>query len=340
MKADPRRPLPRRPAPFRRSSGTPGTDRRRGRRLRQAAPSVAGRVRCRGRRSSEPATSQLASFSALRGTRIRSSSRCGEQTAAGSQDASRSAASRSRPRRSRRSDRPSTAAVAAIVSGGTPGTVAAGTDHLDRDRSGQRKPQQVERQEAVPEGRADCSSSWLADEEAGEDRRRRRLVRRRAAVTLKLGKKLTLVNTATGAPLRAEALSTPAPSPRPSRASQHVLPTAAQRRHYGPERNSARACRPSPTARSTPRASSSRARSRPPTCPRRATRCAAAGCSPSGSQELKAPAQSDTKGAGSCSPKKVKPKSLQVFSRQFATMIEAGLSVVTALVILEQQTDD
>ncbi len=38
--------------------------------------------------------------------------------------------------------------------------------------------------------------------------------------------------------------------------------------------------------------------------------------------------------------KKVAPKSLQVFSRQFATMIEAGLSVVTALVILEQQTDD
>lgn len=38
--------------------------------------------------------------------------------------------------------------------------------------------------------------------------------------------------------------------------------------------------------------------------------------------------------------KKVKPKSLQVFSRQFATMIEAGLNVVGALVILEQQTDD
>jgi type IV pilus assembly protein PilC len=36
----------------------------------------------------------------------------------------------------------------------------------------------------------------------------------------------------------------------------------------------------------------------------------------------------------------VKPKSLQIFSRQFATMIEAGLSVVTALVILEQQTED
>ena len=39
-------------------------------------------------------------------------------------------------------------------------------------------------------------------------------------------------------------------------------------------------------------------------------------------------------------PKKVKPKSLQIFSRQFATMIDAGLSVVQSLVILEQQTDD
>jgi type IV pilus assembly protein PilC len=38
--------------------------------------------------------------------------------------------------------------------------------------------------------------------------------------------------------------------------------------------------------------------------------------------------------------KKIDPKSLQIFSRQFATMIEAGLNVVSALVILEQQTDD
>src|ERR671935_115046 len=38
--------------------------------------------------------------------------------------------------------------------------------------------------------------------------------------------------------------------------------------------------------------------------------------------------------------KKVKPKTLQVFSRQFATMIEAGLNVVSSLVILEQQTED
>jgi type IV pilus assembly protein PilC len=38
--------------------------------------------------------------------------------------------------------------------------------------------------------------------------------------------------------------------------------------------------------------------------------------------------------------KKVKPKSLQIFSRQFATMIEAGVNVVTALVVLEEQTDD
>jgi len=38
--------------------------------------------------------------------------------------------------------------------------------------------------------------------------------------------------------------------------------------------------------------------------------------------------------------KKVKPRSMQVFSRQFATMIEAGLNIVAALVILEEQTDD
>ena len=38
--------------------------------------------------------------------------------------------------------------------------------------------------------------------------------------------------------------------------------------------------------------------------------------------------------------KKVKPKSLQVFSRQFATMIDAGLNIVSALHILEQQTAD
>ena len=38
--------------------------------------------------------------------------------------------------------------------------------------------------------------------------------------------------------------------------------------------------------------------------------------------------------------KKVKPKALQVFARQFATMIGAGVSVVQALVTLEEQTDD
>jgi type IV pilus assembly protein PilC len=38
--------------------------------------------------------------------------------------------------------------------------------------------------------------------------------------------------------------------------------------------------------------------------------------------------------------KAIKPKSLQIFSRQFATMIEAGLNIVAALVILEEQTDD
>jgi len=45
-------------------------------------------------------------------------------------------------------------------------------------------------------------------------------------------------------------------------------------------------------------------------------------------------------GGNSAFSKAVKPKSLQVFSRQFATMIEAGMNVVSALVILEQQTTD
>jgi type IV pilus assembly protein PilC len=37
---------------------------------------------------------------------------------------------------------------------------------------------------------------------------------------------------------------------------------------------------------------------------------------------------------------RVKSKSLQIFARQFATMIEAGMNVVSALVVLEQQTND
>jgi type IV pilus assembly protein PilC len=47
-----------------------------------------------------------------------------------------------------------------------------------------------------------------------------------------------------------------------------------------------------------------------------------------------------TQAGGKKKHKKVKARSLQVFSRQFATMIDAGLSVVQSLVILEQQTDD
>jgi type IV pilus assembly protein PilC len=38
--------------------------------------------------------------------------------------------------------------------------------------------------------------------------------------------------------------------------------------------------------------------------------------------------------------KSVKAKSLQVFSRQFATMIDSGLNVVASLTILEEQTED
>src|ERR671936_2254934 len=38
--------------------------------------------------------------------------------------------------------------------------------------------------------------------------------------------------------------------------------------------------------------------------------------------------------------KNVKPRSLQIFSRQFATLIQAGVSMVAALVIIEEQTED
>ena len=57
-------------------------------------------------------------------------------------------------------------------------------------------------------------------------------------------------------------------------------------------------------------------------------------------EELRAAEGSAGGGLFGLGKKKVKAKSLQVFSRQFATMIEAGISVVQALVILEQQTDD
>jgi type IV pilus assembly protein PilC len=45
-------------------------------------------------------------------------------------------------------------------------------------------------------------------------------------------------------------------------------------------------------------------------------------------------------GGRSLRRRRVKPKALQVFSRQLATMVEAGLSIVAALVVLEEQTDD
>lgn len=44
--------------------------------------------------------------------------------------------------------------------------------------------------------------------------------------------------------------------------------------------------------------------------------------------------------AATASGKNVAAKALQVFSRQFATLISAGVSVVAALVILEEQTED
>ena len=49
---------------------------------------------------------------------------------------------------------------------------------------------------------------------------------------------------------------------------------------------------------------------------------------------------SAAEGGGGAGFKGVKSKSLQVFSRQFATMIDSGLNVVASLTILEEQTED
>jgi type IV pilus assembly protein PilC len=57
-------------------------------------------------------------------------------------------------------------------------------------------------------------------------------------------------------------------------------------------------------------------------------------------QRLEETSQDAEEGAGVGRGKRVNPRALQIFSRQFATMIEAGLSVVSALTILEEQTVD
>jgi type IV pilus assembly protein PilC len=57
-------------------------------------------------------------------------------------------------------------------------------------------------------------------------------------------------------------------------------------------------------------------------------------------QRLEQTGETDEAAASGGFRKKVSPRALQIFSRQFATMIEAGLSVVAALTILEEQTVD
>jgi type IV pilus assembly protein PilC len=57
-------------------------------------------------------------------------------------------------------------------------------------------------------------------------------------------------------------------------------------------------------------------------------------------QRLDQTSDADEAASGGGLKKKVNPRALQIFSRQFATMIEAGLSVVSALTILEEQTVD
>jgi type IV pilus assembly protein PilC len=55
--------------------------------------------------------------------------------------------------------------------------------------------------------------------------------------------------------------------------------------------------------------------------------------------ELSEQGAADSGGVGQAF-KRVKPKALQIFSRQFATMVDSGLNVVAALSILEEQTED
>jgi type IV pilus assembly protein PilC len=57
-------------------------------------------------------------------------------------------------------------------------------------------------------------------------------------------------------------------------------------------------------------------------------------------EEIEGGATNSRAAASSGAFKAVKPKSLQIFSRQFATMIGAGLNVIGSLVILEQQSGD
>jgi len=57
-------------------------------------------------------------------------------------------------------------------------------------------------------------------------------------------------------------------------------------------------------------------------------------------QRLERTSETDDSAGAAGLNKKVPARALQIFSRQFATMIEAGLSVVSALTILEEQTLD
>jgi type IV pilus assembly protein PilC len=57
-------------------------------------------------------------------------------------------------------------------------------------------------------------------------------------------------------------------------------------------------------------------------------------------QRLEETSKDAEEAVGGGRKKRVNPRALQIFSRQFATMIEAGLSVVSALTILEEQTVD
>ena len=91
-----------------------------------------------------------------------------------------------------------------------------------------------------------------------------------------------------------------------------------------------------PTTRSTPRASRASGVVHAPDSAAAAEQLQARGLLARTLQERAASGEEGARAAF----KKVKPKALQIFARQLATMIEAGVSIVAALVTLEEQTDD
>ena len=232
-------------------------------------------------RASEPG--QLASFTPLRGQGSVRASRVDDE-----RGVDRLARRRPRPRASDSATERRSAADGCDDPAAEPAAPdRVRDDHLDGEAAA------AGGEADVPDGRTRCSCS------SRSGRSRRRSASPAAAfdngetVTLKLGKKLTLVNTATSVRYELKLVYTGigAGDDRgllerddrpPTRAARRrlIVPRAAPPRRHAviaqlatvALRSGVRRCRPSPTARSTHRVPSSPARSRRRTCPPPATR--------------------------------------------------------------------